>query len=295
MLCDPEYRASIGSPLFDFDPEWWEDIVGHSRAQKHSTTPMMTEAQETAWTPPSKIPDAPPVRIAADDHPMATGPWSYDTSSAVQIIRNQGTSWPFSAEAAHADWPMYRPQEPGSLDSSPSMSYSSSALLSPISPASRGSKRPPCADETSPAQCTLPSTKRRRLSHCAGRSNLASIAVPVFSTSLPKQRRFFIGDEDADDESAGSGLQQEAAWEIVQGAWWDGTKLAMNWEWESTMSQAALPRYHVQAEGDGPQNAPVICVKAMPLLREPVPTLPARTVDSVIEALEQSASRPGLV
>ncbi|KAG9003960.1 hypothetical protein FRB94_000505 [Tulasnella sp. JGI-2019a] len=298
-LCDPRYHAAIGSPLFDFDPEWWEDIVDHLRDGNQHSNPYTNEDD---ILPIESISD--PVWSAHDTSvsygtvPSLTNVTS-DTSQSSEpscLARVDQQTWPGPSEVTGCtDWSSYPPQEPRSLESSSSMSYSSSALVSPTSPESRGSKRPLGVDEGRLCQIDT-STKRRRIDQLDSDDHTLSGLSSGIASVIPKTRRFFIDEDEAEDQQH----QHEGTWEIVQGAWWDTSKLVnwREWEYECSMDEGRAcfveaPRI-VDDAVDGPQSAPVICVKAMPVLREPVPTLPARVVDGAIEVLERTArlSRP---
>jgi len=143
-------------------------------------------------------------------------------------------------------------------------------------------------------------TKRRRIDP----------ELSVNTVGQPKIRRFFIDDDEMVDDAMGHTTTQsvneavsshEGAWEIVQGAWWDRTTSSVSsscwgeWDYRDHPNTGGLEGMVVTTEEDGPRSAPVICVKAMPVLQEPMPRLPSRTVDHAIETLEALARPRGSV
>ncbi|KAG8889041.1 hypothetical protein FRB98_005938 [Tulasnella sp. 332] len=303
-LCDPRYHAALGSPLFDFDQEWWEDIVDHLHQASSQSDP---DTEDDDILPMDMIPEpvwsAPSTSTSFGTSPMMNV--MSDVNQAPQLSANAcQQAWSESTGGqSYTDWASYAHQKPCSLESSSSMSYSSSVLVSPASPGSRGPKRPSCVDDKRLCHKTT-STKRRRVSHPSDDHPQPGLASSSIASAIPKPRRFFIDDE-ADDQQQQQQVQHEGTWEIVQGAWWDTSKLVKWREWEYDCSMEKTRAYFSEAPGaagggvegdeeEGPQSAPVICVKAMPALREPIPRLSPRVVDGAIEVLEQTVrlSRP---
>lgn len=111
-LCDPFYHASIGSPLFNFDAAWWQDIVVHRQRELEagdldSDTGMMPMSSPgSSW----KNPDDMQGIVAATSTSAQMNEQSYSSaaaSSGIPIGVKSDKRWQTSNDQLSVEIPTY--------------------------------------------------------------------------------------------------------------------------------------------------------------------------------------------
>jgi len=266
----------IRSPVFDFDQEWVDHISTVRAAATATQTMVPASSPWSSQPPPSADPASTfsmssmmfAAEMPADSMDVETAylGWAHDHHGALKA--DESTIPPVMWADVLASWPQQQQQGDPAAEAYYSSaaprqsSYNSTLTISSPSSSSRGSKRSWTAESS-------PTFKRRRL-------NLEAARQQVFYLENDDDDEEQQADNDAnsnlndDDDQCSAGQQPddddpgfEGAWEVVQGAW--------------EVSGSAADSEHWVA----PQSAPVIRVREMPRLREPMPRLPTRVFQSL--------------